>query len=160
MRLNRRTNTTIMTRMSMATLSEHLSMTNLPIAIQSSSINMTSHSHVMKQLSIWNMSEKEIIWLKLAACSILLRMLSGKDKDSYIYMDLHIYKLEKWADRNLMNFNKGKTNPASGQEPHASIYAGDCPAIKQLCRKIPGVPGGHKGGHEPAVCPCSTPQMP
>lgn len=87
-------------------------------------------------------------------------MLSGKDKDSYIYMDLHIYKLEKWADRSLMNFNKGKTNPASGQEPHASIYAVDCPAIKQLCRKIPGVPSGHKGGHEPAVCPCSTPQMP
>lgn len=85
-------------------------------------------------------------------------MLSGKDKDSYIYMDLHIYKVEKWEERNLTKFNKGKKiNPASGEEePHAPIYAGDWQAIRQLCRKIPGVPGGHQGEHEPAAFPCST----
>lgn len=76
--------------MSMAVLSEQFPIHNFPTAIQSSSINMTSHPHVIKQLRVWNTSEREMLWLKLAACSILLRMFSGKDMDSYIYGYTHI----------------------------------------------------------------------
>ncbi|GAB0181745.1 mitochondrial enolase superfamily member 1 [Grus japonensis] len=48
-------------------------------------------------------------------------------------------------------------SPAPGEEqPHAPVYAGGHPAGKQLCRSVPGDPGGHQAEHEAAMCPCCT----
>jgi len=53
-------------------------------------------------------------------------------------------RLESWAERNLMRFNKGQVQgPAPGEEqPHASVQAWGRPAGEQLCREGPGCPGG------------------
>ncbi|KAK4831799.1 hypothetical protein QYF61_019229, partial [Mycteria americana] len=52
-------------------------------------------------------------------------------------------RLEKWAERNLMKFNKGSVqSPAHGEE--------QAHAPKRPC----GGPGGPQVEHEPAMCPC------
>ena len=44
-------------------------------------------------------------------------------------------------------------SPAPEEEqPHAPVYAGGCQAGKQLDRKGPENPGGHKVEQDPAMC--------
>jgi len=63
-------------------------------------------------------------------------------------------RLEKWADQNLMEFNKGKYKVLHPRKntPHA----GGKLSAKQLDRKEPRGPGGHQAQHEPAMCACCT----
>ena len=63
---------------------------------------------------------------------------------------------EKWADRSLMKFNKGKCKvplAPSATTRHQYMLMGRL-AGKQVCRKGPGGPGGHQDEHEPEMCPC------
>jgi len=70
-----------------------------------------------------------------------------------IWRDLD--RLEKWADRNLMRFSKGncKVLHLKRNKPmHQYILR---ITGKQLGRKGPGGPDGHKIEHKPAMCPYS-----
>jgi len=64
-------------------------------------------------------------------------------------------RLESWAERNLMRFNRGKVQgPASGEEkPHASVQTQGGPAGVQLCGEGPECPGGRQVDHEPLMHP-------
>lgn len=63
--------------------------------------------------------------------------------------------LEKWADKNIMKFNKVHS-PVPGEEQlQAPTCAQGNPAGKQLGRAGPGAPGVHQAEHEPATCPCT-----
>ena len=50
---------------------------------------------------------------------------------------------------------RGVPSPASEEEkPHAPVYAGGCPAEKQLGRKDSGCPGGHQVHRELVIQAC------
>ncbi|PKU43981.1 rna-directed dna polymerase from mobile element jockey- hypothetical protein [Limosa lapponica baueri] len=52
----------------------------------------------------------------------------------------NLNRLKKWADRNLMKFNKEKCNVCIWEEQlHSPVYAVSHPAGRQLCKKGPGV---------------------
>jgi len=40
------------------------------------------------------------------------------------------------------------------EQPQAPVYSGGCLSEKQLGRRRPRGPGGHKVDCEPAMCPC------
>jgi len=52
-------------------------------------------------------------------------------------------RLEKWADRNLMKFYKGKYQVLHLGRNNPTIYSGGLPTGKHLCRKGPGSLGVH-----------------
>jgi len=63
-------------------------------------------------------------------------------------------KLEKWADKSLMNFSKGKCKVLLlGQSiPIHQRTLGATQLASSFAEKHPG---GHKVDDEPTVCPCS-----
>jgi len=65
-------------------------------------------------------------------------------------------RLEKWADRNLMKFNKGnyKILHLGEEQPQAPVCAGGNPAGRHLCKNGPEGPGGHQVEHEPEMYLC------
>jgi len=62
-------------------------------------------------------------------------------------------RLEKWADGNLTQFNKGKCKVLrlGGNSPRHQHRLG---AAQLESRKGPGHPSGHQARHKPATCPC------
>lgn len=58
-------------------------------------------------------------------------------------------RLESWAGRNLMKYNKGKQEQA--QVP---VQVGDCPFGEQRRGKGPRGSGGQQDDNESALCPC------
>jgi len=67
-----------------------------------------------------------------------------------------LVRLESWAERKLMRYNKGKCRVLYlGRNNHMHQYRlGGWPAGEELCREGPGCRGRQQVGHEPAVCPC------
>ncbi|PKU44523.1 rna-directed dna polymerase from mobile element jockey-like [Limosa lapponica baueri] len=63
-------------------------------------------------------------------------------------------RLEKGADRNLMQFNKEKYKVLHLRRNETLAPLWGHPAGKQLGRKGPWGSGGHEVEHEAAVCPC------
>lgn len=70
---------------------------------------------------------------------------------------------EIWADRNLMEYKKGKLLCMYMQSLHVRKKnprpcswktARGCPAGRRLCGEGPGGPAGDQIEYEPAVCPC------
>lgn len=69
-----------------------------------------------------------------------------------------LFKLEKWADRSLMKFNKDKCEVlylGRNNSTHQDVQGGGYVDRKQLSRKRPEIPGGHQVEHDPAACHCA-----
>ena len=66
-------------------------------------------------------------------------------------------KLKKWAYGNLRKVNKKECKVLHLRWSNPTHHTGWAPtARKQLCRKGPRGPGGHKMGQKPTVCPCGN----
>ncbi|PKU49275.1 rna-directed dna polymerase from mobile element jockey-like [Limosa lapponica baueri] len=66
-----------------------------------------------------------------------------------------LYRLDKWADRNLLKFNKGKYEVLHLERKnlrHKYMLG----ANELESRKGPGDPGGYHVDHEPTMCRCGT----
>lgn len=95
-------------------------------------------------------------WHKTGRSDRYIRQMCQKD----------LKRLEKWADRHLIKFNKGKCKDLhlgknsprhhsdqaqSLSEHHSDQAQSEWAAGKQLCKE----PAGHKDQHQPAKCSCS-----
>jgi len=62
-----------------------------------------------------------------------------------------LYRLERWADRNLLNFNKGKCKVLHlGRKNPRHQYVLGASVVES--RKGHGAPRGHEVDHEPTTC--------
>jgi len=83
----------------------------------------------------------------VSSASMQMRQNEGVMNSSvgYVAIQWDVYRLERWAGKNLMKANKEIYSPAPGKvQPLAPGHTISYVDGKQLCRKGPFGPGGHQ----------------